>query len=89
MIAKFVEGMPFDPIAPSERGSLPRNESEQDPGSSVGELCLVLQNQAETHYVKNGEQTSEVHILRSVIKPLNELYGMLPAKDFGPLALSG
>jgi len=42
---------------------------------------------AETHYVKNGLQTSEVFILKSVIRPLNELYGMLPAKDFGPLAL--
>lgn len=42
---------------------------------------------AETHYVKNGETTSEIHILKSVIRPLNDLYGVLPAKDFGPLAL--
>jgi len=28
-----------------------------------------------------------ISFVRSVIKPLNELYGLLPAKDFGPLAL--
>ena len=86
LIAQIGSGIPIDPIADSKRGSLPRNESD-DPGPSVGELCLVFLRHAETHYVKNGKQTSEVHILKSVIRPLNELYGMLPAKDFGPLAL--
>ena len=86
LIAQIGSGIPIDPIADSNRGSLPRNESA-DPGPSVGELCLVFLKHAETHYVKNGKQTSEVFILKSVIRPLNELYGMLPAKDFGPLAL--
>lgn len=86
LIAKMAGGIPIDPIADSNRGRLPRNESD-DPGPSVGELCLVFLKHAETHYVKHGKQTSEVFILKSVIRPLNELYGMLPAKDFGPLAL--
>ena len=86
LIAQIGSGIPIDPIADSKRGSLPRNESD-DPGPSVGELCLVFLRHAETHYVKNGKQTSEVFILKSVIRPLNDLYGMLPAKDFGPLAL--
>ncbi|MEJ7590121.1 MAG: tyrosine-type recombinase/integrase [Planctomycetaceae bacterium] len=86
LIAKHAGGVQIDPIAKSKRGSLPRNESD-DPGPSVGELCLVFLRHAETHYVKNGQRTSEVDILKSVIRPLNELYGMLPAKDFGPLAL--
>ena len=55
----------------SNRGRLPRNESD-DPGPSVGELCLAFLRHAETHYVKAGKQTSEVHILRSVVRPLNE-----------------
>lgn len=42
---------------------------------------------AEGHYVKNGVPTSEIHILKSVIRPLKQLYGMTPAKDFGPLTL--
>lgn len=86
LIAKMAGGIPIDPIADSNRGRLPRNETD-DPGPSVGELCLVFLRHAETHYVKNGKETSEVFILKSVIRPLNELYGMLPAKDFGPLAL--
>ena len=87
LIAQIGSGIQIDPIADSKRGRLPRNESD-DPGPSVGELCLVFLRHAETHYVKDGKPTSEVHILKSVIRPLNELYGMLPAKDFGPLALN-
>jgi integrase len=83
LIAQLASGMPIDPIADSARG----NPAAADPGPSVGELCLVFLKHAEGHYVKNGKQTSEVHILKSVIRPLNELYGMIPAKDFGPLAL--
>jgi len=86
LVSKLAGGIPIDPIADSNRGKLPRNESD-DPGPSVGELCLTFLRHAETHYVKNGKPTSEVDILKSVIRPLNELYGMLPAKDFGPLAL--
>ena len=86
LIANLAGGIPIDPIADSNRGRLPRNESD-DPGPSVGELCLAFLRHAETHYVKNGKQTSEVSVLKCVIRPLNELYGMLPAKDFGPLAL--
>lgn len=87
LIAKFCGGLPIDPIAPAKRGSLPRNDVEQDPGPSVSELCLTFLVHAESHYVKNGKQTSEVSVLKSVIRPLNDLYGLIPAKDFGPLAL--
>lgn len=87
LVAKLAGGIPIDPIAKSKRGRNTTIETEADPGPSVGELCIVFLRHAESHYLKNGEQTSEVHIIRSVIKPLNELYGMLPAKDFGPLAL--
>ncbi len=86
MIAKHAGGIPIDPIADSNRGRLPRNESD-DPGPSVGELILVFLNHAKTHYVKNGLPTSEYGIIESTVRPLNELYGMVPAKDFGPLAL--
>ncbi len=86
LIAKFAGGVPIDPIADSKRGSLPRNESD-DPGPSVGELCLTFLKHAEGHYVKNGKETSELSVIKSVIRPLNEMYGMTPAKDFGPLAM--
>jgi hypothetical protein len=86
LIAKLGGGVKIDPVADSKRGRLPRNESH-DPGPSVGELCLVFLRHAEGHYLKDGTPTSEIHIIRSVIKPLNALCGMLPTKDFGPLAL--
>ena len=41
----------------------------------------------ETHYVQNGEMTSQVDAVRSTIRVLNNNYGLTPAKDFGPLAL--
>jgi integrase len=86
IVGKLVSGQIFDPIARTKSGSTTCGESE-DPGPSVAELCVVFLTHAETHYVKNGKQTSEVHILKSAMSPLKELYGMLPAKDFGPLAL--
>ena len=87
LIARLAGGVLLDPLADSQRGKAAGRDSEADPGPTVGELCLSFLRHAETHYVKNGVQTSEVHILKSVIRPLNELYGMLPASDFGPLAL--
>ena len=87
LIASLAGGIPFDPVAKRRAPPVAADHVEADPGPFVCELCLTFLCHAETHYVKNGVQTSEVHILRSVIKPLRELYGMIPAKDFGPLAL--
>ncbi len=87
LVAKLAGGIAIDPIAKQKRGRATTIESEQDPGPSVAELCLVFKKYAETHYLKNGKPTSEVSVINSVIRPLNELYGLLPAKDFGPLAL--
>jgi len=86
IVGKLIGGQILDPIARTKVGSTTCGQSD-DAGPSVGECCLVFLRHAETHYVKDGKPTSEVHILKSVIRPLNELYGMLPAKDFGPLAL--
>ena len=87
LVAKLAGGVSVDPIAAPKRGRTTTIESEADPGPTVGELCLAFLRHAEGHYLKNGKPTSEVDILKSVMRPLNELYGMLPAKDFGPLAL--
>ena len=83
IVGKLVSGQIFDPIARTKSGST----TCDDPGPSVAELCVVFLTHAETHYVKNGKQTSEIWILKSAMSPLKELYGLLPAKDFGPLAL--
>ena len=87
LIAKLAGGVPIDPLADSNRGRVPRNESEADSGPTVGELCLVFLRHAQSHYVKNGKPTSQIDMFKSTMRPLNELYGLTPAKDFGPLAL--
>ncbi|MEJ7590353.1 MAG: tyrosine-type recombinase/integrase [Planctomycetaceae bacterium] len=86
IVAKVVSGQIIDPIARSKRGSTTCPESD-DPGPSVGTLILVFLNHAKRHYVKNGKLTTEYGIIESTVRPLNELYGMIPAKDFGPLSL--
>lgn len=55
-----------------------------EPVPSVDELCISFWRHAEQHY---GKSTSEVHCYRLAIKLLRELYGRIPAKDFGPLGL--
>ena len=87
LIARVASGQsPVDPMAMAKVGS-PTDKPEVDPGPSVDELCISFWRHAEQHYVKNGKPTSEVHCYRSAIKLLRELYGRIPAKDFGPLAL--
>ena len=87
LVAKLAGGVPIDPLADSNRGQVPRHDSEADPGPTVGELCLAFLRYAETHYRKNGEPTSQLHVVKGTVRPLNELYGLTPAKDFGPLAM--
>ena len=84
LIARLSSGLP--PIDPMGK---PRICSTDDTGPSVGELILAFMMHAKKHYVKNGKPTSEIHCYQSCLRILRELYGMLPAKDFGPLALKG
>jgi hypothetical protein len=87
LIAQLAGGMPIDPLADSNRGRTTTVDSDADPGPTVGELCLAFLRYAETHYVKHGEPTSQLHVVKGTIRTLNELYGLTPAKDFGPLAM--
>lgn len=87
LIAKFASHVPVDPLAAgSNRGTI-RGTDSDDPGPSIAELIVAFLEHAKTHYVKNGEPTSEQHCIRAAVRPLRELYGLTPAKDFGPLAL--
>lgn len=78
IISQLGSGLPVDPVAPA---------GPQDDGPSVAELVLVYLRHAETYYVKDGKPTDEVHCFKSAVKSLVSLFGMLPAKDFGPLQL--
>lgn len=87
LIAKLACGIPVDPMVDSGLGKRSENAPEVDPGPTVGELCHAFMRYAETHYVKNGEMTSQVDAVRSTIRVLISVYDLTPAKDFGPLAL--
>ncbi len=67
------------------------NDRNQPPGQiqdlTVAELLLRYWQHAQTHYRKNGEQTSEVGAIKSALRPVRELYADHPAREFGPLAL--
>lgn len=54
---------------------------------TVNQLILAFWNHAQERYVKDGRQTSEIHSYRTALRPLRQLYGHAPIKQFGPLAL--
>jgi hypothetical protein len=58
-----------------------------DSDITVAELLLRYWNHAKTYYGKNGKQTSEVAAIKSALRPVRELYGNQPAREFGPLSL--
>ncbi len=53
----------------------------------VSELILAYWCHVEAYYVKDGQPTTEVGVIRQAIKVVRELYGHTQAKDFGPLCL--
>ena len=85
IIAKIASGQQVDPMAKPKRGTTPKVEADQGP--SVNEIVLAFWKHAEQHYRKNGKETSEMPCFRSCLRVLKHLYGMTPAKNFGPLAL--
>ncbi len=89
LVAQVAGGLSVDPLGGggSNRGILPRNESESDPGPSVAELLLAFKRHADAYYTKNGKPTAEVDCFNSAMRPVRELFAMLPARDFGPLHL--
>jgi integrase len=54
---------------------------------TVNELVLAYLRHADSYYVKNGKPTVEPGNLRLAARPLRQLYGPVPAREFGPMAL--
>jgi hypothetical protein len=54
---------------------------------TVGELLRDSYRHAEQYYVKNGEVTNQVRMIRLAFKAANVLYGDVQVADVGPLAL--
>jgi hypothetical protein len=56
---------------------------------TVNEVLLAFMRWAVTHYRKpDGEPTTEVEELKRSLRPVRELYGNIPATEFGPRALA-
>lgn len=80
IIAQHSAGLP---LAKSAQGI----DKPADQGPSVAELIVAFRAHATKHYLKNSKQTSEVCCYDSCLRILRQMYGFMPAKDFGPLAL--
>ncbi|MBP3956851.1 site-specific integrase [Gemmata sp. G18] len=57
-------------------------------GITVAEVLLAYVGHAESHYRgPDGEPTDENRHIKTVVRFVRELYGAIPAAEFGPLAL--
>ena len=67
----------------------PRSAAPATPaaGGTIDEIILVYWKWAQSHYVKDGEPTSEIGVLKVTLRTLRQLYGSTPAEEFGPLKL--
>jgi hypothetical protein len=54
---------------------------------TINELILAYWRFAEAYYRKNDQPTTQLKRIRLASKPVRELYGHTPARDFGPKAL--
>lgn len=81
IIARHSRGQPIEPRVQAQQPQ-PVNT-----GLTIAELVLAFMRHAERHYRKNGKPTSEIHCLRSAIRPLIDLYSNLPVEQFSTLML--
>jgi hypothetical protein len=56
-------------------------------GPTVNLVMLAYLCHAQEYYVKDGRPTSEVWVIKAVIKVVRKLYGPPPTSQFGPLVL--
>lgn len=54
---------------------------------SVSELIVAYVRHADGYYRKNDHPTGEAEAVRSSLRPLRQMYGPTPAREFGPLKL--
>lgn len=75
-------------LAEHEAGLLHTEKKPSQAPLSINELTELFLAHAKEYYRKpDGTPTSEISSLHQAFKPLKDLYGDLPAVDFGPLAL--
>jgi integrase len=76
------------PPATGKAGSAAALRDAEPDALTISELILRFWKHAERHYRHaDGTPTDELRNFRSSLKPLRQLYGSTPAKDFGSLKL--
>lgn len=84
VIARHAAGLPIDPLAKGKSSDGP----DADTGPTIAELLLGYWHHANEYYRgTDGKPTSEIHCLRSALKPLRQLFEFTPADEFTPLML--
>ncbi len=70
-----------------ELDAAPHTTSDGNENILVSEVLAAFLRHAEAHYVRaDGTPTNEPSEFKVVMRHVRELYGRMPAKDFGPLA---
>jgi integrase len=54
---------------------------------TVNEVAVAYFRHCEQYYVKNGEQTNQVLMIRLALQVLHQLYGSILIREFGPINL--
>ena len=54
---------------------------------TVADMILGYYRHCERYYVKNGQATNQVRMIRLALQVLQQLYGSTSVRDFGPLKL--
>jgi integrase len=65
----------------------PTPRPDGDGGPTINELLVSYWDFVQGYYTKDGRPTSEPGTIRQALRPIQELYGDTPARDFGPLSL--
>src|SRR5690242_11069421 len=77
LIAEWLSHGRCLPVSPSGAGA----------DLTVNEVLASYLRWAGTYYVKDGKPTSEVKNIGFALRPLRQLYGHTPAREFGPVGL--
>lgn len=63
------------------------SSSQGPPDYAISEVLAAYWEHVQTCYVKDGQPTKEVSCIKQAIRPLQRLYGDIPAREFTPLKL--
>jgi hypothetical protein len=81
LVGKSKRGLPLDDPKPSSSAADPLGT---DAGPSISEVLLAFKDHADGYYTKNGKPTAEVDCFTSAMRPVQEMFGLMPAKAFRP-----